>query len=979
MTGIVLSPAQHGVWFTERAGLAGTAYHLAVSVTLDGPVDLDALARAAAGVVRAHPQLAGACVESDGVVSLVPGAAPVEVERRDAPGAGPELIDELVRRPFDLAAGPLCRLTVLRVTADRTVLLVVAHHVVFDGLSKDLVVAEVLSRYAAAATGPAGGYAEAVAEVRARAAAALPAAADRFAGWVPPGRVELPAGEHPRAADDVALVPLPAGLPLDRVAAEAGATRFEVLAAALVAVLRRYGNETPTIGVDVDTRPPGSVPVPGMFVNELPIEVPIATEASFRDVVAAVRRSLRAAYAHRYAPVAAAAGRLAPGSSLVPVSISYRWRDAEPKLTGVDVTVDWSVFPGTARGAVHLHVVDGPAGMSLRVQYSGVAGGAFGGHLAALLTAAVAEPDTPLRALALLTPAERAALAGFRGAEVAVPPVTVVDLIAEQVRRAPRAVAVIGGDTTIDYGELADRAGRVATRLRAAGVLPGDVVAVCAGPSPQQVAALLGVLLAGGRYLPLDPEHPADRLGYLLADSSATAVLAPPGGLPAAARAAVAVLPLEAPAEPAVFTGSVGPDDPAYVMYTSGSTGRPKGVSVSHRALVNLLLDMRDRLDSGPGSVWLALTSLGFDISLLELLLPLISGARLVVAPGGAGRDGALVAGLIERHAVTHVQATPSGWQVLLAAGLDEPRLTALAGGEALPLPLAAELRRRVGRLFNVYGPTETTIWSTAWPVPPDPETVQIGAPLANTGAHVLDPDGSPVPVGVPGELYLSGAGLADGYLGRPERTAERFVPRDGVRCYRTGDRVRWHPDGTLEYLGRLDQQIKLRGHRIEPGEVEAALVTHPAVGGAVVALTGEQLTAYLTAAPGRAVPAPRDLQAHLAPVLPRALHPGRYVVLDAFPLTPNGKLDRAALPEPGDVPEPAAAADGPVERILCEVLGRDAVAPDDDLLDLGVHSLVITKIAARFRERLGIDLPLADFFDAVTVADLVAAAEARP
>ncbi|HEX8345327.1 MAG TPA: amino acid adenylation domain-containing protein, partial [Actinoplanes sp.] len=540
-----------------------------------------------------------------------------------------------------------------------------------------------------------------------------------------------------------------------------------------------------------------------------------------------------------------------------------------------------------------------------------------------LLTAALAEPETPLRALPLLDPAERSVL---RGPATVLPSETVVDLIARQVDRAPEAVAVIADGTTVSYGELAERAGRMATRLLAADVRPGAVVAVCASPSPDQVVALVGVLLAGARYLPLDPDHPADRLAYLLTDSGAAVVLADPAGaerLPDLGRRAVAVLPLQAVARPAPFAGVARTSDPAYVMYTSGSTGRPKGVAVPHRALVNLLLDMRDRLGCGPDAVWLALTSLSFDISLLELLLPLISGARLVVAPGGSGRDGAQVVELIDRHRVTHVQATPSGWQVLVAAGLHEPRLTALAGGEALPLALAADLRGRVGRLWNVYGPTETTIWSTAWPVPPAPDRIRIGAPLANTGVHVVDPDGTPVPVGVSGELYLSGAGLADGYLRRPELTAERFVVHDGVRCYRTGDRVRRDADGLLEFLGRFDRQVKVRGHRIEPGEVEAALATHPGVGGVAVLLAGDELAgdelagdelvAYLVPATGAATPTPRELQAHVAPVLPRALHPDRYVVLGAFPLTPDGKLDRAALPAPGAVPgaEPPTAPAG--------------------------------------------------------------------
>jgi acyl-coenzyme A synthetase/AMP-(fatty) acid ligase/acyl carrier protein len=449
------------------------------------------------------------------------------------------------------------------------------------------------------------------------------------------------------------------------------------------------------------------------------------------------------------------------------------------------------------------------------------------------------------------------------------------------------------------------------------------------------VATVLGVWRAGCAYVPVDPSYPAARREYMLRDSGAT----PTGGATTA---------------PGL----------AYVMYTSGSTGEPKGVAVPHRALVNLLTAVGDVLGSAPEHRWLAATSLSFDISALELFLPLVTGGRVVLARDG--RDAGQVAALMTAEGVTHAQATPTGWRVLLAE--DWPPVTALVGGEALPLALAEELRPRVRRLLNMYGPTETTIWSTYWEVPPGPSTVSIGRPLANTTASVRDETGAPVPDGVVGELWLGGAGLATGYLGRPDLTAERFP---GGEHYRTGDLVRVR-DGELEFTGRADTQVKVRGHRVELGEIETRLAAHPGIRSAVVVLRGDDLVGYVEGTADEAA-----LRTHLAGTLPDYMLPTRFVPVTEWPTTPNGKLDRAALPEPpGAAVATAAAEDGLSEQIgaiWCEVLVLDHVGPDDDLFDLGGHSLTITQIAARVRDRLGVDVPLDVFYDAPTLAEITA------
>ncbi|MER7134821.1 amino acid adenylation domain-containing protein, partial [Streptosporangium saharense] len=518
----------------------------------------------------------------------------------------------------------------------------------------------------------------------------------------------------------------------------------------------------------------------------------------------------------------------------------------------------------------------------------------------------------------------------------------------------------------------AERAADLAGRLAAAGIGRDALVAVQMERGTDMVVALLGVAMSGAAYLPVDPDYPRARVAYVIEDSGAALVLTGLDDLPPAVAAP--------PVRPR-------PGDTAYVLYTSGSTGRPKGVVVPHRALTNFLLAMRTLVGSTSRDVWLALTSLSFDISALELYLPLVTGGRIVVADADTARDGAALARLVRDEGVTHVQATPSGWRVLLSGDL--PRVTALTGGEPLAPQLARELRPRVARLVNVYGPTETTIWSTAWEVPEEPGEIVIGGPIANTVVHVLDPAGSPAPIGVPGELLIGGDGVATGYLGRPALTAERFVPGPGgSRVYRTGDLARWRADGTLEFLGRTDNQVKLRGHRIELGEIEAVLDTCPGVAQAVVAVRGERLAAFVVPAEPTAPGDPGLLDAvreHAGRQLPSYMVPGVLVEVGALPLTPNGKIDRKALPDVEAAPQTAATAPRtPAERLVAqvfsEVLGVSSVGAHDDFFALGGHSLLATMVTARLAVLSGIEVPVREVFLRPGVAALAELlTDARP
>ncbi|MFF3868815.1 amino acid adenylation domain-containing protein [Micromonospora sp. NPDC001898] len=1000
--------AQHAVWFTEQAGVAGTAYHMALGVRFAADLDRRALVEACAAVTDRHPVLCTRVVtEADGT----PGLAPADV--RPAVAFGEWTDDRVARelaRPHDLRVGPLSRFTLLTAADGRHLLLVTVHHLGFDGMSKDVLARDLADAYAAAlADLPAraapnfDGYAGDASAERERVAVDLPAARAYWARhWSGPGDVvlpglrRLPTGAEPGAAVDVDL---PADLAdgVGRAAGALGVTRFELLLAAVHALLARYGNRGVPVGVTLSTRTAAQADRIGLFVNELPVAAdPVA--GTFADHARAVRARLRELYRFRAVPLAHAVSGLRPAPALTGVSVGYRRRGAEPAFPGVATDVDWTLFGGAARNALHVQIVDGPTGITVSLQHSPAAIDTdavtrIGAHLRTLLAAVVADPGRQVGDLPVLPADElHRVTGGWNDTARAYPGDTVPELFAARVAADPDAVAVVDGDVTLSYARLDAASARLAVLLRERGVGPGSLVAVALDRSWRTVVTMLAVLRRRAAYLPVDPGHPPARRDLVLADADPALVVTASRGTQDA-RPELALDGVDLLAGPVPTRDSDAPTaaDLAYVLYTSGSTGRPKGVAVRHGALTNLLLGMRDLLDSRSGHRWLHLTSPSFDISAVEVFLPLVTGGRVVVASAVSALDGPGVLRLVRDAAVTHVQATPSGWRVLLEAGLDTAGpLVALAGGEALPVALARELRARTTQLVNGYGPTEATIYATAADVPADPAEVTIGRPLPNVRAYLLDEALRPVPVGVPGELYLAGAGLADGYLGRDDLTAERFVPDpfgDGEgRLYRTGDRCRWRPDGRLDFLGRADDQVKIRGYRIELGEVDARLLEHPAVAQATTALRADgdgeaRLVAYVVARAG-AVADPADLRRHLALSLPTAVLPTDWVLLDRLPMSPNGKVDRAALPAPaprdapvGIVAGNAAADDDPVVATLREIWQDVLKIPDigvhEDLFDLGGHSLTITRISGRIQQRLGVEVPLDAFFDTPTIAEI--------
>ncbi len=625
----------------------------------------------------------------------------------------------------------------------------------------------------------------------------------------------------------------------------------------------------------------------------------------------------------------------------------------------------------------------------------------IGRHFLELLDSIVESPDQPIDDLPLVPATELSQIVtDWNQTRADYPHRCLHELVSEQAARTPDAVAVEADGASLTYRELDARASQLAWHLRDLGVGPEVLVGICVERGVQMVVGLLGILRAGAAYVPIDPAYPRERQAFMLEASSAPVLLTQ--------ERLAASLPLQSTVELVCLDRDWGeiqtrpthspdagldPEQLAYVIYTSGSTGQPKGVQIPHRALVNFLTSMRQRPGLAPTDVLLAVTTLSFDIAGLELYLPLITGGRLVIASTETASDPRALAALLASSAATVMQATPTTWRMLLEDGWPgAPALKALCGGEALPVALADRLLDAGVELWNMYGPTETTIWSTCARIESTAAGLTIGRPIANTTLHLLDPHLRPVPVGVVGELWIGGDGLARGYRGRDELTAERFLPSPfgGGRIYRTGDLARYRATGEVEFLGRVDHQVKVRGYRIELGEIETALSRHDAVADAVVvahelAAGDTRLGAYVVPTAGADTGAlVAQLREWLRRTLPEYMVPATITLLEAMPQTANGKVDRNALPAPVEdrsargLVTPSTPAQRELAELWQELLGVERVGVQDDFFDLGGHSLLAVQLTARIRARFEIDLPVRAVFEAPTLADLAALIE-RP
>ncbi|GAB1510324.1 non-ribosomal peptide synthetase/MFS transporter [Actinophytocola sp. KF-1] len=1004
------SYAQERVWFTDQLSAGRPLFNVVDRIILPPGADAGTARTALAEVVDRHETLRTALRVEDGRLSqVVHPALAVELPVTDLTGmtdearatACTDAIAGYARADLPVDGFPLWRARLLRLDETTWWLLLVAHHAVVDGTALLNLRAEVLELCTAAVERRAPRlpdlpvqYADHAVWERERLGDGTPRMAELLAYWrdtlagLP--AVHSLATDHPRpavrafaGADARREVPSRVWAALPELAGAVAASPFMVLLSAFAATLHRQGGgDDIVIGLPVAGRDRAEAqPLLGMFVNVLVLRIDVSGDPPFRELVRRVRRTVLDAWEHQDMPFQKLVEDLAPGRAPgVPPLYQITFNHL-PTGRG-------SAF-GVAADDLALEV----AGTEVRLEYDtalfdDATAQAMADRYLRLLTAAVTDPDVRVGDLPVAAPEELARVVVAWNATGGFPADTTLhDLVAAQARRTPGAVAVVDEDGALTYAELDAAACAVARRLAAHGAGPETVVAVHAPRSTALVAGLLGVLKAGAAYLPLDPDLPAERLAFMLADAGAPLVLT--DGLPSGADVPATALPLSDVDAVEAAPRPAGPGNAAYVIYTSGSTGRPKGVVNTHAGIVNRLRWMQDAFALGPDDTVLHKTPIGFDVSVWEIFWPLTTGARVVLARPGGHRDPGHLWEVMARHRVTTVHFVPSMLDAFLsAAGAgDLPALARIVcSGEELPLDLA---RRCVAllpgaELHNLYGPTEAAVDVTAWHCTPaalsSVSRVPIGAPITGVRTYVLDERLRPVPVGVAGQLYLGGVQVARGYHGRPALTAERFVPDPfgppGGRLYATGDVARWRPDGTLEFLGRADDQVKLRGLRIEPGEIAAVLREQPGVGAAVVVVREQRLVAYLT---GDA--AVTELREALRRRLPEYMVPSAFVTLDALPLSPNGKLDRAALPAPAVRTESTAAPETATQRVVAsvwqDVLGVTSVGLDDDFFDLGGHSLLAIAVLARLRDAHGITgIAVMDLFGHPTVRGLAAIAD---
>ncbi|MFD3455113.1 non-ribosomal peptide synthase/polyketide synthase [Streptomyces sp. NPDC058691] len=1014
-----LSSAQRRLWLLHQVDAADPSYNLPTAWRLTGALDRAALEAALNDLVARHATLRTVFPAVDGV----PYQRVLEPEQaRVTLGAVPE--DELPRiaaRPFDLERELPLRAALSETGQDENVLLLVLHHIATDEWSDRALLSDLGAAYAARAAGRAPDWAP------------LPVGYSDYTLW----QREL----LERSGDDLlaywteALRDLPEelALPTDRprplesshtggtvgftirpeaeralraLARREGASMFMVSQAAVAALLHRLGaGDDIPLGAPVsgraDERLEGLV---GFFVNSLVLRTDLSGDPGFAEVLRRVRTADLAAYEHQDLPFERLVEALNPARSLARhplfqvMVVHLAERGGTPVLPGLTVR-PVPAGQDTAKFDLSFDFVEQGEGNGIQgwIEYSA---DLFDRPTAELLARRVerlleqvsAEPERPVALLDVLDGEERLrVLEHWNATGHAVPDLTLPELFRAQAVATPSATALTVEDATVTYAELDARVERLAHVLTGAGVGPESTVAVALPRSAALVVTLLAVHRAGGAYLPLDTDYPAERLAFMLADARPACVVTADGVTLPDTDAPLLLVDTDGTPPGQAPTGSLprayDPRHPAYVIYTSGSTGRPKGVVVPQEGIVNRLLWMQDAYGLTPDDRVLQKTPSSFDVSVWEFFWPLITGATLVVARPEGHKDPAYLAALIQRRGVTTAHFVPS----MLRAFLDEPAAAGcaslrrvLCSGEALPAPLTVRFHQVLGAagLHNLYGPTEASVDVTAHEAAPGAAAVPIGRPVWNTRTYVLDAALRPVPPGVPGELYLAGVQLARGYLGRAGLTAERFVADPygpaGSRMYRTGDLARWRSGGELEFLGRVDDQVKLRGFRVEPGEIESVLTHGAGLARAAVVLRDERLVAYVVPAPGQEADV-AALRAHAATALPEHMVPAAFVVLDALPLTPNGKLDRAALPAPDFAAEVTATAPRtPREARMCElfaaVLGLERVGPDDDFFRLGGDSIIAMQLVVRVRAA-GLTITPRDVFRHKTPAGLAAVA----
>ncbi|MFL6532137.1 MAG: amino acid adenylation domain-containing protein, partial [Pseudomonas sp.] len=1020
--------AQQRLWFLEQYEPGTGLYNIPAACRIKGVLRLDVLERSLNAIVQRHEALRTTFdVDNDLPVQIVARHTPLKIKLVEQTAlierniTLQRFMDDEAARPFDLTAAPLIRATAVTVRSDEYVLLLTLHHIVADGWSMSVLLNELSCFYNAELLG----IAPALQELEVHYA--------DYAVWQrewlqdevqrsqldywetqlkdAPSVLELPT-DRPRPprldyAGNRVYFSLPAelGTQLQQLSQRHRSTLFTTLICAFNALLFRMGNQPDiSVGYPVANRNRAEIqPLIGFFVNTLVLRSRMLAEQPFIDYLQQAQSTLLESDQNQDIPFERLVEALRPvrelnHSPIFQVLFSFFNQDVAEALT----------LSATTSTALTQNSRFSKFDLSLEMNISqGILGGFFeyrtalydqatierlSGYFRVLLESIIADAGTRIGDLDFLPQQER--LSRLTPALLPVHPPSVDhcvhDLFLARAQQTPAAIAILCAGQQVTYRQLEQQARAIAARLAALGAGPETCVAICLDRSITMVAALLGTWMAGATYIPLDPGYPHARLLHMLQDSGAQVLLSERPYAEAFVEEALHIVLLD-DAEPETLSSDirypVTAANTAYVIYTSGSTGLPKGVQVPHRAVVNFLLSMTEQPGISAQDRLLAVTSISFDISVLELFLPLINGASLVLAEREATTDGQALLKLAIHQNVTFIQATPSTYWLMLEAGWPSTlALKVLCGGEALAPALARKLLQRTDSLWNMYGPTETTIWSAISRVMS--ETSSIGRPIANTVLRILDERSRLCATGSPGELHIGGEGVARGYLNRADLTAQKFVPDpygsgSGERLYRTGDLVKWLPNGEIEFLGRIDHQVKVRGFRIELGEIEAQLISYPNVRQGVVSVRedqpGEQqIVAYLLVGDQYSAD-PAQLRQHLAQTLPGYMIPHHFVVLEHLPLTPNGKIDRKRLPAPCVTPQsdqrvlPGTAMEQVVAEIWQQVLKREHIGVTDNFFDLGGHSILATQVVSRLRKALKIDLSVRTLFEAPTIAQLAA------
>jgi amino acid adenylation domain-containing protein len=1046
-----LSFAQQRLWFLDQYEPDKSFYNIPFALRLSGPLDVPALERSINEIIRRHEALRTTfpMCEGEPVQYVNP---PVEhpfsvIDLRDLSASEREdeanrLADEEARRHFDLARGPLFRRSLIRLAKDDHILLLTLHHIVSDGWSVGVLYRELSVLYGAFSRAAPSPLAE------------LPIQYADFAVWQRqrltgdtlesqlsywkkqlegiPGVLNLPA-DHPRppvqsyrGARQSIELPRELMENLKALSRKEGVTLFMTLLAAFQTLLYRYvGQQDIVVGSPIANRNRTEIEgLIGFFVNMLVLRTNFEGNPTFRELLARVRKTALEAYDHQELPFEKLVEEIRPERSLTHsplfqvMFVLQNTPAGSRELSGL-VLNPVKLENNTAKFDLTLSIIEQSHGLRTSWEYStdlfdDATIERMARHYRRLLEGIVANPDDSVFDLPILTgPEKHQLLVDWNDTRREYPRDRCIHQVFEaQVEKTPDAIAVVFENQHLTYAELNRQANQVARYLMKLGVGPEKLVGICVERSLEMIIGLLGILKAGGAYVPQDPCFPKERLAFIWKDSQISVLLSQ--------KHLIEVLPpfngtlvcLDRDWDEISKENDENPKDGtisenlAYVTYTSGSTGRPKGVQIPHCNVVNVLTHVRQVLGLTAQDAIPLMANICFDISVMEFLLPLVTGARLVVVSSQAVTDGTRIDELLSDSGVTILHATPATWRLLLQTRWESAsKLTILSGGEALLSELAAELALKGSSMWNLYGPTETTIYSSGARCGHDLKQgiVPIGRPIANTQLYILDDHLQPVPIGVSGNLCIAGDGLARGYLNRADLTAQSFVPHPyskhpGARLYKTGDLARYLPDGNIEFLGRLDHQVKIRGFRIELGEIEAVLSQHPAVRETVVVAREEVdnpksaiqnlnsdkwLVAYVVSTCD-AVVTSDELRAFLKEKLPDYMVPARFVFLDAMPLTSNGKLDRKALPEPdsgncelvASFVAPRTVVEELIAEIWAEVLKLDKFGMHDNFFDRGGHSLKATQVISRVRETFRIDLPVRVLFEAPTVAEFASRVE---